>query len=306
MKTGTLERTTASTEPFRKKGGGFFALGVVLIALALGFLYAFAVDRLHRKAALAESNFQVNLLRIGEFLYAKQAPDIVMVGSSLTGRLLPDFFKEHKPLNLSLDGSTVRMGMSIIAAKGEPVRYLLVEENRVNKPDSENELLLSDALKEPQMRAAKWFPFLRAAYRPSSVLYFALKAKVDASAAPAPASNPVPVASSLPLQDNLQHRSKEILEAEAMIRILRANGTQVIIFGLPEGNAPKFGPSVLQQDLGPEVPYIDVGAELAAVGHLPLYSDGMHLLAPSAKAASTVLERALAKLIAQQPRTNPK
>ena len=53
-------------------------------------------------------------------------------------------------------------------------------------------------------------------------------------------------------------------------------------------------PSALQQAL-PEVAFIDVEAELAAIGHVPNYSDGMHLVAPSAQAAAKVLETAVAK-----------
>ena len=292
MNTGTLEKSVPSAEALRKKRGGFFAAGVVLTALALAFLYACAVDRFHGKAAMAESNFQANLIRMGEFLHAKSRPDIVMVGSSLTARLRPEFFSAVKPANIALDGSTGRAGMRFLIETGHPVRFLLVEENFLTFQDEENGRLLLEAIKEPQMRAAKWFPFLRAAYRPSSVLYSAVKAKVDSF------RNTPSV--SAPLQTGQRRIGPGLAQAVEMIRSVRAKGARIVIFSLPVGGFPVFsGPNVLLQALGPDVTFIDVGAEFAAMGYVPHYSDGIHLIGPSAQVAAQVLDAALAKLVAE-------
>jgi len=239
---------------------------------------------------LAESNFQANLLRLGEFLHGRNPSGVVLVGSSMGARLLPSFFQELHLSNLSLDGSCGRTGLRFLIEMKRPVRVLLVEENTITRPAGDNDALLFDAVREPQMRAAGWLPFLRAAYRPSSIVYSALKAWADQNWwVPASAPNPsaaIPTASS-------ERAERDLRQTVEMIRNLREKGTQVLIYRLPMGRK-QSGPSALQQAL-PEVAFVDVEAELVAMGHVSRYSDGMHLVAPSAQAAAQVLENAVAK-----------
>ena len=274
----------------QKKHGVSFALGVVLFALVFAFAYTLAIDRLHRKAELAESNFQANLLRLGEFLHGRNPSGVVLVGSSMGARLLPGYFQKLHLSNLSLDGSCGRTGIRFLIEMKRPVRVLLVEENTITRPSGDNDALLFEAVREPQMRAAGWLPFLRAAYRPSSIVYSALKAWADQNwGTPVSAPNPsvaIPTASS-------ERAERDLRQTVEMIRNLREKGTQVLIYRLPMGRK-QSGPNVLQQAL-PDAPFVDVEAELAAIGHVPRYSDGMHLVAPSAQAAAQVLENAVAK-----------
>lgn len=288
-----------------KKTGASFALGVILFGLVLAFAYSFAVERLHRKAQFAETNFQANLLRLGEFLHGKNASGVVLVGSSMGARLQPKFFPKLAPVNISLDGSSARMGMSFVLKAEHPARLVLVEENTITRPTAGNDGLLLEALQEPQMRAAGWIPFLRAAYRPSSIVYSAMKQKTDVSRG-APASTPEPGGTAvecvvnpveaaptpaLSTAANVANSNRELREAVEMIRALQAQGTKVLIYRLPMGRPH---PQCLVQQALPEVPFVNVEAELAAVGHVPLYSDGMHLASPSAQAAAQVLEKAVA------------
>ena len=294
------QQPTKEAVKSRLKSGALFALGVALFGLLFAYAYSFAVDALHRKAEFAESNFQANLLRLGEFLHGKNPSGVVVVGSSMGARLLPSFFQQLHPSNLSLDGSSGRTGLRFLIETKRPVRVVLVEENTITRPEGENEALLFQAVREPQMRAAGWFPFLRATYRPSSIVYSGLKKWTDENCGvPASEANPSAAApTQIPTAD-LASRDRALHEAVELIRRLRAGGTQVLLYRLPMGKKQP-AQSALQQAL-PEVAFVDVEAALAAVGHVPHYSDGMHLVAPSAQAAAEVLENAVAKyhLLAQ-------
>ena len=296
-------KSTKTAVTLQKKHGVSFALGVALFALVFAFAYSFAVDQLHRKAEFAESNFQANLLRLGEFLHGSNPSGAVLVGSSMSARLLPSFFQDLHPSNLALDGSSGRTGLRFLIDSKRPLRVVLIEENTITRPSGDNEALLIEATREPQMRAAGWLPFLRAAYRPSSIVYSALKKWTDQTrGAPAAALNPsvaAPVNISTADRESVERNLRRAVE---MIHILREKGTQVLIYRLPMGQRQP-GPNALHQAL-PEVPFVDVEAELKTLGHVPCYSDGMHLVAPSARFAAQVLKNALAKS-GLLSRTNP-
>src|SRR5437660_7207526 len=81
------------------------------------------------RAELAENNFQANLIRLQAFLF-DPPPRAVLVGSSLSGRLLPRFFEgtELAPVaNLGLDGLSPVFGLKTVARRPPPL--VLIEEN---------------------------------------------------------------------------------------------------------------------------------------------------------------------------------
>ena len=87
------------------------ALGVALLGGWFGVCRMFGW-----RARLAENNYQANLIRLETFLH-QPAPPSVLVGSSMTGRLLPEYF-DGTPLagvaNLGLDGSSPDLGLDVV------------------------------------------------------------------------------------------------------------------------------------------------------------------------------------------------
>lgn len=267
----------------------WFPVAVFLIALVGAFSFCLAMDRLHWKADRAESNFQYFMLRLCDYLYGKSSATAVLTGSSFTVEIDTAYFNRKGIYNLAIPGCNPQVGCMVLS-KFDPVPpFLFIEENTAGKEFGAQESLVMDACNSPQLWMAEKLPFLRAAYRPSSIFYsFARKM------APKKVEMLVPVAGST-APELKPPLSKEFLE---VIHGLSARGTKVIFYRLPSGSRSRLVPSRLEQVLGPDVEFIDIASEFQAMGYTPLYCDTSHLAPPSAKVVAQFLERALEKHLA--------
>jgi len=281
------------------------ALRIVWLAALLAALFALFVRLIPWRAELAETNFQANLIRLESFLF-DPPPHAVVVGSSFTGRLLPDYF-QSTPLapvaNLGLDGSSPTFGLALTLRRPPPI--VLVEENTLLLPWDANDDLLSAATNSVQFRLSRSFPMLRARSRPSSVLYSWLKLRRrgtegapseslqfqpqtdvsrDTGAAAAKPTPPTPAG------DVLRAEMKELL----------ARGSRIVLFRLPAG-PPSLVEDNAAYGLGEQLARefhlkeLNLVAECYRRREVPVYTDGMHLTPGSARQLSRLLAQLLAE-----------
>ncbi len=249
------------------------------------------------RAELAETNYQANLIRLQTFLFA-HSPKSVLVGSSLSGRLLPRYFHQTQlaPIaNLGLDGSGPLFGLDIVLRQPPPV--ILVEANILLQPHDANDDMLAAATESVGFRLARYVPLLRADARPSSILYtwFKLRRKT-ATANPAPAPAPPRPnafeAGEISAPNPKEQDGKEKLRAQ--FRALQQRGCRVILVRLPTGwkYNPTNHPSLAFADeLAHEfnLPQLDLLGECSSRGQVLSYTDGLHLTPAAAQEVSRVL-----------------
>jgi hypothetical protein len=270
----------------------------MLLALAYGLLARVGLWR----AELAETNFQANLIRLQTFLF-ERPPHSVLVGSSMTGRLLPSYFEGTSlaPMaNLGLDGSGTLFALELV--RTNPVPLVIIEENTILLPPNSNETLLAATLAGFNFRLCKYMPLLRAKSRPSSALYSWLKLRSKEGAVGA-VTKPPPATKSA--GDSLPSPSQEAgfgavhNQLRNDIQQLVARGCRVVLLRLPSArdaisaNDPVV---TLSEALAREfnLVRVDLGHECASRGEALTYTDGIHLSAGSARQASRLLAEVLA------------
>jgi hypothetical protein len=265
------------------------ALTVLLVAAWMAYL-TFTGTR----ADLAESNLQANLIRITRYLRAP-APDTVLVGSSIAGRLLPDYFPSDMPevLNLGLDGSRPLFAFEVLQAGREAPRRVLIETATLFQPLDVNDATLREEMHATTAKLGAKVPFLRPEVRPVTVVYEKLKAwreGLGAGRAQPPIRSETNVATG-----DLPATYEDVRKA---IMNLQAKGTEVILIKIPAGEGwamPQDGAGRrLVDELG--LTLLEPGAAIyAQEGDVLVYSDGLHLDASSAKKVSAWLANRLAK-----------
>jgi hypothetical protein len=143
--------------------------GVVVILLAL---HVICISLPGREAKLASSNLMTNLSRL-EALPKVTKRTVVLAGSSITGRLLEEYFTlPDQPIhNLGLDGcGSLEALRTLLTARQLPA-VILVELNTL-KPGFEKTFeQVMDAHSPRREQAAHLLPFLRSRERPLDVLY---------------------------------------------------------------------------------------------------------------------------------------
>jgi hypothetical protein len=275
------------------------ALNILWLTLLLAASFALLVHLTSWRAELAETNFQHNVIRLQNFLF-DAPPRAVLVGSSLSGRLLMSYF-DTTPLapvaNLGLDSSGPVFGLDVVLKRPPPV--VLIEENLLLNPTNHNEDLMVDAMQSFHFRSARYLPLLRADSRPSSLLYTWAKlrrapaADLSPGLPPKPSPTNVPAvltpASSSPAGNSV---AREKLRVQ--IKILQDRGCRILLVRLPTSSqfSSRDNPNLL---LGDELKRefnlvrIDLEPECARRGYVMKYSDGYHLAPQAARQAAKII-----------------
>jgi hypothetical protein len=278
------------------------ALTIVWLALCLLAAFGLLAAAPFWRAELAETNFQANLIRLQGFLFDKP-PQTVLVGSSITGRLVPSYFQNTSlaPLaNLGLDGSGTLFGLGLALSNPPPV--VVLEENTFLRPANDNEQLLEATLREPTFHLAKYLPILRARSRPSSVLYTWLKQHSREGGNSKPENELVRTNSPGkglrgPSTTADPDEVRKVLRTE--IGELIKHGSRVVLMRLPSQRATTNDPAfALSELLAREFKllHVDLDAECTSRGRTMTFTDGIHLSVNSAREAS----RVLAELISEK------
>jgi hypothetical protein len=250
------------------------------------------------KADFGESNYTANRIRLEEYLLRPAAPRHVLIGSSLSGRLQPEFFAGtalEDFVTLGLDGSIPLVGIEALSRRPDLPEVVFIETYLMARPWKANDQVLVDGMESVGMKLAREIPLFRASHRPSSVLYNAIKQRrgLEESGGPprtnAPASIlPGPAWDAAPVDPEMLARWRGVMEE------LRGKGIRVVLVDLPMGETTMPGerrgadlPEMLVEEFG--LRRLDVAREWFRRGWLPVYTDGRHLDAGSARWTARLL-----------------
>lgn len=237
------------------------------------------------QAPFAESNLQANLTRISSFAFHPVPPNLIL-GSSLSGRLLPEFFAENggQVGNLALDGAGVPLGLDWVRARPQKPARLFLEANTLFFRSPGNEEILRQSMANPVFGLGRFFYFFRPGSRPSAWAYSWLKQIREEKEEGVPGK-------ALGLGGRIPPPPQPH-ELEGL-RQLRRSGIEIDLVVLPTGQGEENYPAGWQDwttELGirwilPRQLLPDQGMELR-------YTDGLHLDRPSAKAVCRVMQKA--------------
>jgi len=256
------------------------------------------------KPALAETNYEANRLREERWLLGPKAP-AALVGTSISGRLLPAYF-DGTPLaglaNLGLDGASPDTGLRLVALRPGATPLVLLEVQMLSKPPGSNDRQLLDLATGMGLRVSEWLPLTRADARPSTVLYAWLKERREGGGS---AADPGPAAlqsgasthaadagaTAAPQTPDWYPRIRSAIEA------VQKGGARVVLVRIPAGSADPADPELpnaadaTAREFG--LPLVDLLRLSRQEGLAMTYTDGLHLTPPSARAVSRLLVRAL-------------
>ena len=272
------------------------ALNILWLTILLAAGFALLVRITSWRAELAETSYQHNLIRLQNFLF-DAPPRAVLVGSSLSGRLLASYF-DGTPIapvaNLGLDGSAPAFGLEVVLKRSP--RVVIIEENLLLIPPNINQVAMVDAMQS--------LPMLRANSRPSSMLYTWAKSwrapAVDSSPrlTPKPATTNGPAALSLAPSSSAGAPSAKA-KLRAQIKALQDRGCRIILVRLPMSrqftSRDNFN-FALGDELKREfnLAQIDLDHECARRGYVMKYTDGFHLAPLAAREAAQVMAELVA------------
>jgi len=276
----------------QKSQTGRDAICILLLAMVLMLAYMGALRFTGCRADLAESNMQANLIRINRYLNLK-APQNVLVGSSVAGRLLPEYFTDSNTdvVNLGLDGSRPLFAFEILSRHPEKPARLLLDTSTLFQPISANDVVMREAMKSPTVSLAEIIPILRPDSRPSSLLYDRLKTLKEVTTGGT---------SRAPFGSESVKAPVEIPSTYSSLRDalngFRDEGIEVVFVEIPRGPgwaAPSKGwAPTLAEELN--VKFLEPGPEIfRAEGDVLRFSDGFHLDGPSARKVAHYIGKSL-------------
>jgi hypothetical protein len=251
------------------------------------------------RAEYAESNVVANEIRWQRFERRRNAARIVVVGSSIGGRLPVEALvgDREKGINLCFDGSNARLGMELLAAAGVHPEWLFIEANTLTLPPSPNEATLRAAFSGFTGRLARAVPFLRAESRPVSLVYSVFKQRADRRRA---AGKVIPDLSSEPRRPGPEPPrvapvsdpaiTSALTEWRGRLRPFRERGTQVVLVMLPDGGQDRARDYALARALAADG-FLFFDLKGTWPEEVFAYSDGVHLVRPAAEALAAWLGR---------------
>jgi hypothetical protein len=275
-----------------------------VLTLALALAACFSVQTLALRASggrtvKSESNYFSSLGRIQAG--ARGTPELMFLGSSITGRL-PDRAQGFAgTANMGCDGGSAMDALRAMD-KGILPRAprLVIEANTLQLAQAKQPTEISRAMEGPWFQVGLHVPQLSAYARPAAFFYSKLLARKIGGFSAAGSSGdlgtssrpsvPAPIAGAelTPRQDEL------IEEIAGILGRLRESGTDATIVWLPPGRRDGSTPPawILEMARRSEIPYWDLGQEVAP-GTVTL-TDGVHMAAPSAARTTASLTQELA------------
>ena len=266
---------------------------IIAIAAGLLLIWRLLLGITGWRAEYAESNYHQNLLRLEGFqqqMAGESPPADVLAGTSVTGRLLPQFF-DQTPLqgiaNLGLDGTSPAFALEQIHQLKRVPKRVFLETYVLHKPQASNEILVLESLNSPAGRMARFDPLFRTESRPSTLLYSTLKRGREAAStgklAVGPPSHPLNPPDAVSLKRLIQ-----------VITQLQARSCEIILVDLPVGTDWPPGATLgepvaseLIRQLG--IRRVDTREMLLRRGVDLRFTDGIHLDGASAKKTAQAL-----------------
>jgi len=255
------------------------ALMTILITGILLILYFLIINDLGLRARISESNLQTNLIRLHHYLTSSNQPKIVLVGSSMGGRLDSKYFSKEglHVANLGLDGSRPMYSLDLLLHGEKLPKTILIEGNTIFWDYTGNDASISKAIISPTFKIGKWFPLLSPDARFSSIIFSTLKdLKEGKGKGMLVEYKEVGTGSPLP-------RPKLFDESADLIRKLKEKGVSLLMVIIPSGTRESDPTAIrsLASEIG--IPLLEIRNFLPDHGNGLRYSDGMHLSDESAK-----------------------
>ena len=276
-----------------------YAFTLAFTLAALFALQSYALHLSGGRTTKSESNFFSSMGRIQAGAQGK--PEVMVLGSSITGRL-PDRAQGFGGwANMGCDGGSAVDALRAMDAGILPAAPLLViEANTLHMSLDRTETKIGQAMRKPWFKVGLELPALSAYARPAAFFYsellerriggFGLQAGEDLGVT----SQPVMVTK--PPKAELTSRQLELItELRGILNRMKAKGGSAVIVWMPpaRGDNSPPPPWILEMARQCGIPYWDLGQE-AAEGTVTL-TDGVHMAAPSA--ARTI--KSLRKVIQQ-------
>jgi len=277
------------------------ALEIVAVAILLLAGYAIFQKLSGISAVLLESNFQSNLARASRYLNAPNV-DTVLVGSSMTGRLLPSYFKEEgmEVFNLGLDGCHSPFGLEIILMRKNLPKRVLVEAASLDHDPNANEKTVREAIQTPTFKIGRVIEAFRPENRPLSLLYWWCKQLSGRK--PGGSSHSAFMIDEQKADPTSKSAKSELVEndqaIEEILITLKKRGVDVRLFSIPHadgwGMAQSGRISKISKNVG--IPILEPGVEIAKRTDTLRFTDGAHLDVVSA----TLISQEIARMLRSQ------
>jgi hypothetical protein len=267
------------------------ALSIVCFAAVLCGLYEAAITVYPPTPQLAESNLIANQMRLERFFFDRPAT-AALTGSSITGRLLPEYFDGtalRRPANLGLDGASPSLGLQVCTERAPAPALVLVEACRLDFAAEQNEAELRSLMKGPAWRLAGAAAIFRAQSRPSTILYAQFKKFTDRHSRGAPRPEDAPQTPAGPPAPGWPDRQLRLMD---LIHTLQRKGTAVAVFRVPHGAALSLtrSPDYVDEFCGGAgLRQFDTEADFVRAGIVPTYTDGLHMDFETARQAAQFL-----------------
>jgi len=261
-----------------------YTLTLTLTLAACFGLQSFALHRSGGKTNKSESNFFSSLARIQTGI--RSQPEVMLLGSSITGRL-PDRSSGFAGVaNLGCDGSSAADTLEAMDAGRLPIApKLIIEGNTLYRSASGATSEIGRAIASPWFQVGNQIPNLGATARPAAFAYSRLLAgKIGLS--PGPVGEALPCRSlphvAVEAQDLPAAADPWVSKLAALLKRLEARGCQCLLVIIPPGANGNSLNIRIPRELSrrSQVPLLDLtdGLPPGAV----LLTDGVHLAPQSA------------------------
>jgi len=276
----------------------YFPILIVTFASLLG-VQALALRAVGGKTAKSESNFFSSIARIQSG--SQGTPEIMLLGSSITGRL-PDRANGFTGFaNLGCDGGSAVDALRAIDQGILPTApQLIIEANTLLLALEPKETEISSAMRSPWFQVGRKFPGFSATARPAAFFYSRLLAgKIGAAGRPDGETVTVPTAPVMIEKGSAnmtgEREEKLIHEITGIIERLRKRGTECQIVIMPPGVAPGEFQDSLAKAIAADahVPFWDLGAGIPK--EKIQLTDGVHMAPESAALTVRTLAREFSK-----------
>jgi hypothetical protein len=263
---------------------------LITFAATLAVLFtaqSLALRSVGGRTVKSESNFFSSIGRIQAG--ASSSPRVMLLGSSITGRLPDQAQGIEGWANMGCDGGSA---VDVLRAMEEGILptapHLVVEANTLHLALMERPSEIAAAMRRPWFKVGLRVPNLAAYARPSAFLYSKLLARRTGgfegmeSATDLGETTRPEVAGEIPARGMSDREAGFAREVGGILQRLRAQGTAPTIVWLPpaRGDGHDTPPWILELSRLADAPYWDLAAG-ARAGSVVL-TDGVHMAASSA------------------------
>jgi hypothetical protein len=269
------------------------------------FSYFVLTQVTHLSATYAETNLQAGLLKL-QTLYDAEDSAATMIGTSMIAKLptteVFDGFGDNN-INLGIDGGSGLYAIDKLLESGKKPGAVILEVNGLLIMPGANMRTLDDAYRSKTYLFSKWLPVFGKEYRPSSIMYSALKKIKDRSERVAVSDAPLSQQVTVEQHEQKEYRAsiedEVFLKWSGAIERLRSFGCPIVLVMLPDGDKARSREYELARGLADQygLPLVDL--KLAMQHSSVAYTDGTHLNHFSAILAARLLNQALDQIVGQ-------